>query len=117
MIFIGVLIGIILMGGIIFMALNKKSTFHIRLASLGALALMIITVVICFFVVLTDNRVPVDPSVLIVGEPPAVKEKESGNMFALLITIVFFLALFITIVALTMREHKRSDPKKTQTIS
>jgi len=113
MVFIGVLVGIVLIGGMIFMALNKKSTFPIRLASLGALALMIITVIISFFVVLTDNRVPVDPSVLIVGEPPVTEKDGSGNMVPLIITVVFFLGLFIIIVILTMREHKRSDPKKT----
>ena len=94
------------------MALDKKSTFPIRLASLGAIALMIITVIICFFIVLTDDRVPVDPSTLIVGEPAAVKEK-GDNTFPLLFMIVFFAALFTVIVVLTMREHKRSDVKKT----
>jgi len=101
------------MGGMVFLALDKKSTFPIRLASLGAIALMIATVIICFFIVLTDNRVPVDPSILIVGEPPVVQADKSDNSVALILTVVFFLGIFIVIVVLTLKEHKRSDPKKT----
>jgi len=95
----------------VFLALNKKSIFPIRLACLGAIALMIISVIISVFVVLTSDTTIVDPSMLIVGEPAAVEEK-GDNLFPLLFTIVFFLGLFIMIVVLTMREHKRSDVKK-----
>ncbi|MCL2210606.1 MAG: hypothetical protein FWB95_01645 [Treponema sp.] len=113
MVFFGVLIGIILMGGMVFMALDKKSNFPIRLASLGAIAVMIITVIICVFAVLTHDTVIVDPSVLIVGEPAVVEEKGGSSLVPLLLTIFFFLGLFTLIVVLTMREHKRSDVKKT----
>ncbi|MCL2758593.1 MAG: hypothetical protein FWD22_00040 [Treponema sp.] len=110
MIFVGVLIGIILIGGMSFLALDKKSNFHTRLASLGALALMILTVIICVFIILTDNRVPVDPSTLIVGAPVEIKDESDNNVIALLFTIIFFLALFVVIAVLAMKEHKKHKP-------
>jgi len=95
------------------MAVDKNSTFPMRLASLGALALMILTLIICIVVVLTDNRVPVDESVLIVGEPVEVKaEDEGSNMIAIIISILFLLVLFFVIAFLAMREHKRGKEKK-----
>jgi len=108
MIFFGVMIGIAILGAMGYLAIDKKSTFHMRLASLGALALMIITLIICIVLVLTDNRVPVDESVLIVGAPVEVKEKDEGNnLLAIIFSILFLIALFVVIVFLAMREHKR----------
>jgi len=95
------------------MALSKKSTFHVRLASLGALAVMIISVIISVFVIVTHDTTVEDPSLLIVGAPKVVEKEEGSGMAAVIFTIVFFLALFIVILILTMREHKRSDVKKT----
>jgi len=109
----GIIIGLIIMGAVGFMAVDKNSTFPMRLASLGALALMILTLIICIVVVLTDNRVPVDESVLIVGEPVEVKaEDEGSNMIAIIISILFLLVLFFVIAFLAMREHKRGKEKK-----
>jgi len=110
--FFGILIGIFCMGAMVYLALDKKSNFKTRIAALGAFAVMIIVLIICLVIILTDNRVPVDPSTLIVGAPEEVKDKNDSNLFPLFFTIVFFLALFIIIFILAMREHKRSDVKK-----
>ena len=100
------------MGAMIYLALDKKSNFPTRLASLGALAVMIITVIICLFIILTDNTVPFDPSTLIVGA--AVEEpEENHDMMAFILTIFFFLVLFLTIAFLALREHKKSITKKS----
>ena len=101
------------MGVMIYLALDKKSNFPTRLASLGALAIMIITVIISMFIILTDNTVPVDPSTLIVGAPVEVPE-ENNNMLAFIFSILFFLVLFIIILFLALREHKRTSKKDTQ---
>jgi len=66
MIFLGVMLGIAIMAATVYFALDKKSGFHMRLVCLGALAIMILTVIICLVIILTDNRVPIDESVLIV---------------------------------------------------
>lgn len=112
MIFIGVIIGVVLMGGMVYLALDKKSNFPTRLASLGALAVMIITVIISLFIILTDDTVPVDPSTLIVGAPVEPPE-EDNSLLALVFTILFFLILFSVIAFLALREHKMSLKKKT----
>ncbi|MDR0463572.1 MAG: hypothetical protein LBG94_00485 [Treponema sp.] len=107
--FLGIVLGLVIMGATVYMAINKKSTFHLRLVCLGALALMMITVIICLFVIFSDDTVVIDPSTLIVGEPAPVKEKDDSGFFVLIFSIIFFIILFAVIVFLTMREHKRSD--------
>ena len=102
------------MGAMIYLAVDKKSNFQTRLVSLGALAAMILTVIICLFIIFTDNRVPIDPSNLIVGAP--VEVKEENNIPALLFSIIFFLALFLVIAFLAMKEHKKHAPKKGEVI-
>jgi len=106
MVFVGVLVGIIITGAMIYMALNKKLAFHVRLASLGALAVMILTVIICLIIFFTDDKVHIDPSTLIVGEPVRVEEED--NLWALFVSIIFLLALFGVIAFLVFREHKKS---------
>jgi len=95
------------------MALDKKSNFQTRLVSLGALALMILTLIICIILVLTHHSVPVDESVVYVGVPEKVEvEEEENNLLAIIISILFLLVLFLVVVFLAMREHKRSKEKK-----
>ena len=96
------------MGAVAYLALNQKSTFHVRLASLGALAVMIITVIICLVLIFTTpNEAPVDYSTLIVGAPPVIEEKDN-HILPLLLTIMFFIALFAVITMLALKEHKKS---------
>jgi NADH:ubiquinone oxidoreductase subunit 6 (subunit J) len=110
MVFFGIIIGIVLMGVMVYFALDKKSSFHMRLAALGAIAVMILTVIICIIIILSDDSVPVDPSQLVVGAPAEVKE-EGNNLFAIIFSIIFLIALFILMAILTMREHKRNKPR------
>ena len=113
MIYLGVLLGIGILAAVIYMALNKKSDIKTRIASMAALALMIITVIICLVLVFTDNRVPIDESVLIVGAPVEVR-KDNENTGPLLLLIVFLIALFFLIGFLAIREHKKSkSPEDT----
>ena len=107
MILLGSIIAIILMGAVISMALNKKSNFHTRVACLIALAVMILTVLICGFIILTDNRVPVDESNVIVGAPAITNEPGSGKLITLLLIIVFLLGLFAVIAIHSMKEHRK----------
>jgi len=110
MIFAGIVIGIAILAAMIYLALDKKSTLVIRLACLGAIALMFITMVICAIIILNDNTVPIDPSVLIVGAPTEKKEVKN-NSAAVISIIVVVVALFVFIAVLTMREQKKNKPK------
>ena len=110
MIFAGIIIGVVILAAMIYLAIDKKSTLIIRLASLGAIALMFIALVICTIVILTDNTVPVDPSVLIVGAPPATKDVKNKSA-PIAFVIVFAIAIFVFIAIAAMREQKKNKPK------
>lgn len=102
----------VIMFAMIYMALNKTSNFSVRIASLIALALMIITIIICVIFVFTDNRVPVDESVLIVGAPVEVKTEKNNNTMALALLVIFLIGVFILITILSMRENRKHIKKK-----
>jgi len=110
MIFVGIIIGIAILSAMVYLAVDKKSTLIIRLASLGAIALMFITLVICTIIVLSDNTVHTDPSMLIVGAPAEVN-KEKDNSLTILISIVVVIAIFVIIAVMALKEHKKNKPK------
>lgn len=110
MIFFGILVGIGLIGVMVYLALDRKSTFPTRMASLGALAVMILSIIICLVIIFTDNSVPVDESILIVGAPVETPEKKT-NIAELVLMIIFLLILFALIAFLTFREHKKTSLK------
>jgi ABC-type Fe3+ transport system permease subunit len=110
MVYFGVILSLGIMSAMVFLAVDKKSNLPIRIASLAAIAIMILTVIICLVMVFTDNRVPVDESVLIVGAPVEVKKEGSGDTMVLLLLIIF-LVLFLLIIAL-LAIHQNSKQKK-----
>ena len=115
MIFIGVLLGLIIMAAVAFMALRKESSFSVRIASLAALGIMILTIIICTFLILTGVEEPVDESVLIVGavQDASAKEKEgSGDMIIFILLLIVFLGFFAVIVFQTIKEHRKGETKK-----
>jgi len=111
MIYLGVVIGIALMGGMIFLAFRKKSEFAVRVASLIALGVMMLTIIICLFLVFTDDRVPVDESVVIVGAAPEIKEVDNSNMMVLFLVVIVLIAVFAMVVIAAMREYRKNKPK------
>jgi len=112
MIFFGILIGVIIMGVMIYLALGKKSSFHIRIASLGALAVMILSVIICIIVFSSSgDKVTIDWSTYKVGEPIEAKDT-SGDTVGIIFSIIFFLVLFVVIAVLALKEHKKHAPQK-----
>jgi len=114
MILVGIIIGIAILVAMIYLAVDKKSTLTVRFASLGAIAVMFITLVICTIIILTDNTVPVDPSTFVVGAPPPVKE-DKGSPIAIILVIVLMIALFVVIAVAAMKEHKKNLPKPDAT--
>jgi len=98
------------------MALNKNSTFHIRLACLGALALMILTLIICIIAYVTGGDAPVDWSTYIVTDEVAEKEEDHTSMAVIVFSVLFFLAFFVVVLTLAMKEHKKNKPKKESII-
>jgi cytoskeletal protein RodZ len=109
MTYLGVILGLIIMAAIIYFAVNKKSNFAVRIACLAAIALMLLTIIICIFIVFTDNRVPVDESVLIVGAPVEVKKEENNNFGILILLIILIIGLFSLIAFFSMKENKKNS--------
>jgi len=117
MIYLGILFSIAIMGAVISMAFNKKSNFPTRVASLIALALMVLAVIICLVIAFTDNRVAVDESTLIVGAPVEVKKTGGDNMMVLVLLIIFLVAFFIVVMVSALKEHRKLYPKKDNDLS
>lgn len=111
MTYLGIVIGIIILAVIVFLAIDKKSNFTLRIASLAAIFLMILTVIICLILVITDNRVPVDESVLIVGAVQEVKKTSHASIMTLLLMILFLIGMFIFLVFFSLREQRKNFPK------
>jgi len=114
MLFLGIIFAIAIMAAMVYLALDKKSNFQTRIASLGALGVMVLTVIICIIVILSDTKVALDPSTLIVGEPAEVVEED--NLIAMIISILFLFVLFILIAVLAMKEHKKAAAKKGEAV-
>jgi uncharacterized BrkB/YihY/UPF0761 family membrane protein len=111
MIFLGIILGVAIMGAMVFLIFDKKSTPAVRVASLIALGIMVLTVIICIFLIFTDDKVAVDPSVLIVGAPVETKKESSSDFWIILLLIVILLGLFAVVAFHTIRENHKSKPK------
>jgi cytochrome bd-type quinol oxidase subunit 2 len=102
-----ILLGVIILVGIIFLAISRKSSLKIRITALCALALMIITIITCLVLIFgielgTDSK-------LVQSEAPVdVQPAPVSNNIALILLIIFILALFFVILMLSLREQKRS---------
>ena len=114
MTYLGVFLGVIIMAAMVYLALDKKSTFSTRIAALAALAVMILTVVICLIIYFSDTTVPIDPSMLIVGAPPQTAETEGNSIWVMLLLIVVMVAIFSVIFYLAMKENKKHAQKAVE---
>jgi amino acid transporter len=114
MIYFGIILAIGIMGAMIYMALDKKTAPSARLACLIALGVMVLTVIICLFLALTDNTIPYDESVLIVGAPVETKKDNGASMTTLVFLILMIIALYGLITFLVLRENKKNKPKKKE---
>jgi len=107
-----VLVGMATFGGIIYLAVSPQSNFKIRIAALGALALMITTIIICMVTFFKSSATPklkllpdMDPSDL----PPVSTEH---NIPMLIMLVIFLIALFTMVAIVSMREYKKSGGKE-----
>jgi len=114
MIFLGIFLGLIIFAAMVFMAINKKSNFPTRIASLIALAVMIITIIVCLSLVLLGGKTAVDESIVLVGayEQETAPKTDNGNLMILLLQIIILIGLFILLIVLSMREHRKNNLKE-----
>ena len=110
--FVLILLGVIILTGIIFLAVSPKSNRTIKMTALGALALMVLAIVISLFFIFGVIRTggtkePVLPDMEIfetAAAPPP-------NYMALIMFSVFLIVLFILVVVLSFREKKSAKEK------
>jgi cytochrome bd-type quinol oxidase subunit 2 len=103
---------LIVLAGIAYLAISKKSSFRMRVAALVALAVMVLTVIASVFMVFmfSGETVSVDPSGTGLPDipPDAVQvAPEQGNN-VLLVSILFLLALFLLVMMLILWERRRN---------
>jgi cytochrome bd-type quinol oxidase subunit 2 len=117
MIVAGIIVGVILLAGMTYMALKKHSNFATRLASLIALAVMVLTVIICLFLIFTGGEPPVDESIVFVTGAPAEQPKSNSNFIALIFLILFLIGLFAVVMFLSIKEHKKESSSMIKSTS
>jgi ABC-type Fe3+ transport system permease subunit len=109
-----IILGVAILAGVIFLAISKKSTFKIRVAALGALALMVVSVIVCMVVYFKGEKSPkmrILPDTLPSDIPPPQSET---NVAMLVMLFLFMIALFGAVLVVSLREHKRSEGKKVE---
>jgi cytochrome bd-type quinol oxidase subunit 2 len=109
-----IILGVVIAIGVIYLAISKKSSFKIRVAALGALALMTLSVMVCMFIYYRTEKTPkffILPDTLPSEIPPP---QPRGNMVMLVMLIIFLIALFGAVLVVSLREQKRSEGKKDQ---
>jgi len=104
-------LGFIIMAGVVYMAISKKSTFQVRIAALGALALMIVSVVICLVIYFKGAPAPQQ---LILPEMSSELPPPAGNNspVTMIMLSLFLIALFAVIFFMAMREQRRAEGKE-----
>lgn len=95
------------LAAVIYTALSKKSGPRIRLAALAALAVMILTVIVCLILIFGGPAL-VRTETVLPADIPAENPAAPGNdLWILLAFIVFMIALFVVVAVLSFREQRR----------
>ncbi|GHV95491.1 hypothetical protein AGMMS50293_18110 [Spirochaetia bacterium] len=108
MLVVGIIFGLVILAAMVYLAISKKSTPMIRLASLIALGVMITTVIICLFLIFFGTAAPVDESIVIVSDPVNAASRAGGNFLVLLLFVLFLVGLFVTVLVISLKEQRKS---------
>jgi len=109
--FVLIPLGVITLIGIVYLAVSRKSSVKVRVTALGALALMVIAVIVCllfvFGVIGTSASKPfVPPDAVLYDSPPPVP---GPNVAMMVMFIVFLIALFVVVLVVSLRERRRKE--------
>ena len=96
------------------MAVAKNSSFIVRVTALGALALMIIAVIICLFIIFRPPA-PAGPTLMLLEDiAPADVPVQKSNTGILALFIVFLIAVFVLVLIFSLREQKLVQKAKKE---
>jgi hypothetical protein len=109
MLFVAIPLAIILLGVIIYFALSKNSPRAVRFAALIALGLVILSVLVCGFIVFTNMQEGGgEPAMTDFLAPAPAPPPAKNNFVALLILAVFLLGVLGLVVFLSLREQRKA---------
>ena len=109
MLVVQILLGIIILAGVVFLAISRKSGKLLRIAALCALALMVITVIISLFAVFRSNNTTTENEFLQDVMPFEEPARSGPSIVAIILFIVIMIAFFAVVYYLSMREQKRAN--------
>lgn len=104
-------LGIISLAGVIFLAVSRKSTFLVRIVALGALAAMIIAVIINL-VKIFGAPVAGPVTGYVEAPPPGTPAVQSSNSLGLIAFIVFLIVVFVMVFIFSLREQRKNADKE-----
>jgi hypothetical protein len=108
MLFVIIPLALGFLGVIIYFALSRKSSRIVRFAALIALGAVILSMLVCGFIVILDlgggGEEPAMPDFL-ATEQPAPPAKD--NTFVLIFGMLFFLAFLVIVVILSLKEQRK----------
>ena len=108
-------LGIATLAGVIYLAVSSKSSPMIRIASLCALALMVLTVIVCLLIIFGVIQSDVQTvHVLPDAVPPSEPAATGSGAITMVLLVIFMLAFFLVIVFLSLREQKRAAALKKE---
>ena len=104
-----ILLGIGILAGVVFTAISRKSSRGLRIAALFALALMVLSIIICMFVLFfganTTTTVEFELDIMPFDEPV-----QSGpGAITLILFILILIAFFVVVFILSKREQNRAN--------
>jgi len=102
---------LLLLAGIVYLAISKKSSFRMRAAAFVALAVMVLTVIASAIMVLMSSRktVVVREATGFPDIPPdaiQVTPEQSNNVF--LVFIILLVIMLLLVILLMVRERRRN---------
>jgi len=96
---------VILLAAVIYLAVSRSSSFKIRLTALGALAVMIITVIICLFRIFTA---PAAAKEQLYPDMPPPPPSAPPSAMPLILLIIILMSMFLIVLFLSIREQRRA---------
>ena len=115
MLYVLIPLGVAALGGVVYLAISKKSAFIVRISALTALALMVWAVIISIFVIFGEESasktVPLPDAI-----PSDIPSEPPQSLVPIVFFVVFVLAFFALILVISLREQRRSAGKKVEPI-